>query len=418
MMADELPDSQPEAPPSPVVGLAAVFVTLLASAAALSLLVGVAMPMAIVIASALAAVVARLAARRLVAPLVLLALLTWAGVNSDVDPLSLWRHRQKAVEHVFGKSLSDDESATVRMQAEDLVSMRFRWDAEQEVTRRLGLEKGESRPEDFTALVDQEVDRARAETTIADWNRRVDAEYERLARDRRGGYFPPETSQRKIIGVDEQSWRNSYIHAILETIAIAVWGTFIAVVLAVPASVLSSGRTLRILAPGDGWLYRLLHRLGVLLGRRGFDVCRGFNEFVLALIFVAILGLGPFAGVLALGVHTFGVLGKVFSDAIEGIRTGEIEGVAATGAGPAHTVSFAVMPQIMPILVSQSLLRFESNVRSASVLGLVGAGGIGFLIDAKLKSYQFREVATMMILIIIAVSLIDIACSRIMKRFI
>ena len=91
-------------------------------------------------------------------------------------------------------------------------------------------------------------------------------------------------------------------------------------------------------------------------------------------------------------------------------------GVSATGAPPMHVVSFAVVPQVLPYMVSQSLLRFESNVRSASVLGLVGAGGIGFLIDAKLKSYQFQEVASMMILIIALVSLIDFVCGRIMAR--
>jgi len=155
----------------------------------------------------------------------------------------------------------------------------------------------------------------------------------------------------------------------------------------------------------------------VFFTRRGFDACRGFNEFVLALIFVAIIGLGPFAGVMALAVHTFGVLGKVFADALETVQQGEIDGVTATGASATQVVSFAVLPQIMPYVVSQTLLRFESNVRSASVLGLVGAGGIGFLIDAKLKSYDFQEVATMMIMIIVVVSLIDFACGRIMKRF-
>jgi len=122
--------------------------------------------------------------------------------------------------------------------------------------------------------------------------------------------------------------------------------------------------------------------------------------------------------VLALAVHTFGVLGKVFADALDTIGKGEVEGVLASGAPSPHVISFAVLPQVFPIVISQTLLRFESNVRSASVLGLVGAGGVGFLIDAKLKSYQFQEVATIMLLIIILVSIIDFGCSRIVKRFV
>jgi len=119
-----------------------------------------------------------------------------------------------------------------------------------------------------------------------------------------------------------------------------------------------------------------------------------------------------------LAVHTFGVLGKVFADAFDTINEGEVEGVTASGASPVHVISFAVLPQVFPLVISQTFLRFESNVRSASVLGLVGAGGIGFLIDAKLKSYQFQEVATIMLIIIVLVSIIDFGCSWIVKRFV
>ncbi|MEL6797339.1 MAG: phosphate/phosphonate ABC transporter permease [Planctomycetota bacterium] len=229
----------------------------------------------------------------------------------------------------------------------------------------------------------------------------------RAERDRSGGFFPPETSPKAI---------RLYADALLETLAIAIWGTALAVVAAAVVALLGSRRTLGILMTGESPPRRWLRAVGVFFTRRGFDACRGFNEFVLALIFVAILGLGPFAGVLALAVHTFGVLGKVFADAMQSVKDGEIEGVSSTGAPASSVVRFAVIPQVLPYMISQSLLRFESNVRSASVLGLVGAGGIGFLIDAKLKSYQFQEVATMMILIIAVVTVIDLVCGALMRR--
>jgi len=138
----------------------------------------------------------------------------------------------------------------------------------------------------------------------------------------------------------------------------------------------------------------------------------------MALIFVAVIGLGPYAGILALWIHTFGVLGKVFSEQIEAIESGQVEALTSTGANPVQTIVFSVMPQVLPGLVSYTLLRFESNVRSAAILGFVGAGGIGFLIFDKLNGYLFREVCTMMIIIIMTVGVIDHFCGKIRMRFI
>lgn len=121
---------------------------------------------------------------------------------------------------------------------------------------------------------------------------------------------------------------------------------------------------------------------------------------------------------LALWIHTFGVLGKVFSEQIEAIESGQVEALTSTGASAAQTIAFSVMPQVMSVFVSYTLLRFESNVRSAAILGFVGAGGIGFLIFDKLNGYLFREVCTMMIIIIITVGIIDHLCSRIRMKFI
>lgn len=362
----------------------------------------------IAIAGFVSGVIAWFTARRLALPLLIVALLYWSGVKSELDAGTLVANRDRAVEFVFGRPIEESERPRTRAQAEQIVSLAMRREAELSVAAELSLAPGAPRPPEFAGLVERRAGALRDSISLSEWDRRVSAQAQRMERDRRGGFLPPTTDPKKI---------GLYLDALLETVAIAIWGTLLAVVLALPAALLGSIRSFEVLSTGATWPHRLLRRTGVFMTRRGFDACRGFNEFVLALIFVAILGLGPFAGVLALAVHTFGVLGKVFADAIETVRQGEIDGVTATGASSAQVLSYAVLPQIMPYVVSQSLLRFESNVRSASVLGLVGAGGIGYLIDAKMKSYQFQEVATMMILIIVVVTIIDFGCGRIMARF-
>ncbi len=107
------------------------------------------------------------------------------------------------------------------------------------------------------------------------------------------------------------------------------------------------------------------------------DACRAINEMVFAMLFVVAVGLGPFAGVLALFIHTTGVLSKLLSEAVEAIEPGPVEGIRATGANKLEEILYGVLPQVMPLLISYSLYRFESNVRSATVVGMVGAGGIG-----------------------------------------
>ena len=112
------------------------------------------------------------------------------------------------------------------------------------------------------------------------------------------------------------------------------------------------------------------------------------------------------------------MLGKVFSEGIEAIEPGQVEAVEASGASSFQTIAFSVMPQMMPLIASYSLLRFETNVRSATILGFVGAGGIGFLIFDKLNGYLYREVCTMMILVILMVTIIDYVCGHIRRRFV
>ena len=190
-----------------------------------------------------------------------------------------------------------------------------------------------------------------------------------------------------------------------------------AVVLAIPVSMFAAKNTLELVVQGDGFWQRVIRFVSQFMVRRLLDFCRGFNEFVMALIFVAVIGLGPFAGVLSLAIHTFGILGKVFSEAIEAIEPGQVEAVMASGAGPAQVMAFSVIPQVAPLMVSYSLLRFESNVRSATILGFVGAGGIGFLMFDKINGYLYQEVCTMMIMVIVSVTVIDYLCGILRKRF-
>jgi phosphonate transport system permease protein len=186
------------------------------------------------------------------------------------------------------------------------------------------------------------------------------------------------------------------------TVCIALWGTLLAVCVAVPLGLLGA----RNLAP---------HPLVYLAARRVMDVLRAVNEFVFALMFVTAVGLGPFAGMLALGLHTGGVLGKLLSETIEAIDPGQLEGVAAVGAGRAHVIAFGVVPQVMPNFLSYILLRFESDIRSASVIGMVGGGGIGFYLWDTIRSFNDREAATVILLIVVMVMCVDVVSSRIRR---
>lgn len=348
--------------------------------------------------------------RRLVGFVLLMfcvAILVASYRETKIDPSQLWSNRGRAAEFLFGRSISSQERESARAQAERfpalLATERAR-DAIRDEKRTAGA------PMPSEPALGREV-RARAERMLASQDAAekeaiIEREYASQLGKLRGGFFPPETDRAKLA---------LYTSALIETLAIALWGTLLAVVAAVPLSLLAARTTLGILAPGESASHRAMRWFSRFAVRRFLDGCRGFNEFVLALIIVAVIGLGPFTGVLALFVHSVGILGKVFSDAIDAMEQGPVEGVSSTGARPLQVISFAVLPQIMPHLVSNSLLRFETNVRSATILGVVGAGGIGFLMSDKINGYQYQEVCTMMLIVIIAVTLIDLACSRLMR---
>ncbi len=185
----------------------------------------------------------------------------------------------------------------------------------------------------------------------------------------------------------------------LETIQIALWGTLLGVILAVPLSFLAA---------------RNLSRSPLLYhGTRQFlNIIRSINELILALIFVSAVGLGPFPGVLALALHGLGMLGKFFAESIEEIDQGPIEALQATGARPLQVIVFGVLPQVITAWIAVVLYRFEVNLRSATVLGMVGAGGLGFELVSSLKLFKYPETATCIIVITVMVVAADLVSSR------
>lgn len=197
---------------------------------------------------------------------------------------------------------------------------------------------------------------------------------------------------------------NYYLEEMITTIHIALWGTVLSIVLSVPFGILSAENLMPI------WIYQPVRRL--------MDATRAINEMVFAMLFVVAVGLGPFAGVLALFIHTTGVLAKLFSEAVEAIDPRPVEGVRATGANIFEQILYGVIPQVLPLWISYSLYRFESNVRSATVVGMVGAGGIGVILWESIRGFQFQQTCAVMIVIIICVTLTDLLSQRLRKAFI
>ncbi len=206
-------------------------------------------------------------------------------------------------------------------------------------------------------------------------------------------FFPP----------DFRDWR-LYLREMLVTVHIAVWGTLLAVIAAAPLGLLSAAN----IAPA--WIHQPVRRL--------MDACRAINEMVFAMLFIVAVGLGPFAGVLALAVHTTGTLAKLFSEAVEAIDHRPVEGLRATGAHRLVEVAYGVIPQVLPLWLSYTLYRFESNVRSASVVGMVGAGGIGVVLYEAIRGFQYAQTAALLVVLVATVSAIDLASAALRRRFI
>lgn len=207
-----------------------------------------------------------------------------------------------------------------------------------------------------------------------------------------GLMVPPESKGRTI----------EFMWAIAETVAMAFLGTLIASILAVPLALLGARNVMPI-----GPIRFLV--------RRSSDVVRGLDSLVWAIFFVGIVGLGPFAGILAIAMNDTGVLTKLYAEALENTDAEQSKGVRATGAGRIQTLVFGVLPQVLPVFLANSLYFVESNVRSATILGVVGAGGIGFFLMDRMMISAWREVAYIILMVLVTVAIID-SISRFLRH--
>ena len=204
--------------------------------------------------------------------------------------------------------------------------------------------------------------------------------------------FAPQPGSWSLAGV--------YAYAMVETLAIALLGTLMAAIVAFPLGFLAARNT-------------TLNRVTQFFTRRSFDSLRGVDILIWALIWINVVGLGPFAGVLALFMSDLGSFGKLFSEAIEAADDKPVEGVVSTGGSSFSAVRFGILPQLLPVLLSQVLYAFESNTRSASIIGIVGAGGIGLILSEQIRTLELQQMAFVILLILATVSLIDYCCARI-----
>ena len=195
------------------------------------------------------------------------------------------------------------------------------------------------------------------------------------------------------------------VRAMLETFFMAVIGTTIGGILAFPLSFLAAGNLLggaRWAAPGKTLLVAI----------------RTFPEILLAIIFVAAAGPGPTAGIMAMGIHSIGFLGKIFGDIIEGIDPGPNEAIRATGGTALHVFLYSVVPQVLPEFASNLLYRFEINLRAATVLGLVGAGGIGLPLIQRIQFRRWQEVSMLLLVIVAVIIVVDTTSSLLRRRLV
>jgi phosphonate transport system permease protein len=189
-----------------------------------------------------------------------------------------------------------------------------------------------------------------------------------------------------------QLWK--YVAALGETLSIAFLGTLGAAILALPASMLAAKNVVA---------NRIVH----FASRRFLDSIRGIDTLIWALIWINVVGLGPFAGILAIMTSDFGSFGKLFSEAIEASDRKPVDGVKSAGGSDLHGFRFGVLPQVLPILLSQVLYYFESNTRSATIIGIVGAGGIGLYLANEIAQAEWQSVAFLILMILVTVAAID-----------
>jgi phosphonate transport system permease protein len=184
-----------------------------------------------------------------------------------------------------------------------------------------------------------------------------------------------------------------YLKALGETLSIALLGTTLAAIVALPVSLFAA----RNIVPE-------ILRFPV---RRFLDTIRGIDTLIWALVWINVVGLGPFAGVLAIAVSDFGAFGKLFSEAIEAADRKQVEGIRASGGSALHEIRFGLMPQVLPVIAGQVLYFIESNTRSATIIGIVGAGGIGLQLAEQIRVLEWQKVSFLILMILITVAAID-----------
>jgi phosphonate transport system permease protein len=190
-----------------------------------------------------------------------------------------------------------------------------------------------------------------------------------------------------------------YLDALGQTLSIAFFGTVLAAVLALPFGFLAARNVMA---------NRVLH----ILTRRGMDTIRSVDTLIWALIWINVVGLGPFAGALAIASSDFGALAKLMSEAIETADQKPIEGVLASGGGRLLAIRFGIVPQILPVYASQLLYFFESNTRSATIIGIVGAGGIGLHLYEQIRVLEWQQAAFLILMVLVTVAAIDFISQR------
>ena len=206
----------------------------------------------------------------------------------------------------------------------------------------------------------------------------------------------------RMLPPDFSNFQN-LIYAMLETIEIAFLGTFIAIVLSIPVGLFSA----RNLAPN----------YGIFLVARTITIFfRAIPEFIIAMILVIAIGFGAIPGVLALGIHTMGFLAKFYAEDIEHINKGPVDALKSSGASKRQIISFAVIPQIIPSFVGNNLYILDRNIRMATMLGIVGAGGIGYELQSSFRMFEYPKVSAIIIIIFITIFLIDNLSSYIRSK--
>ena len=197
----------------------------------------------------------------------------------------------------------------------------------------------------------------------------------------------------RMLPPDFSNFKN-LIYAMVETIEIAFLGTFIAIILSIPVGLFSA----RNLAPN--YMVFLIARIITIF-------FRAIPEFIIAMILVIAIGFGAIPGVLALGIHTMGFLAKFYAEDIEHINKGPVEALKSSGASKRQIISFAVIPQIIPSFIANNLYILDRNIRMATMLGIVGAGGIGYELQSSFRMFEYQKVSAIIIIIFVTIFVID-----------